>query len=131
MTDEQDQDQDLNFEIAFYEGILAQQPDFVENLVALGDAYTRVGRYAEGLAIDQRLAGLRPDDPMVLYNLACSYSLLGKLDQALSAIQSAVTAGYDEWDFMMTDADLAALRADARFKEYLASVRPPAAKPEK
>ena len=46
-------EEDLDFEISFYEKLLRKNPDFTNALVALGDAYTRRGRYSEGLAIDK------------------------------------------------------------------------------
>ena len=41
----------------------------------LGDAYTKTGQWEKGLQIDQRLARLCPDNALVFYNLACSYSV--------------------------------------------------------
>ena len=119
----QDSHDDHDFQITFYEGVLARSRDFQQALMALGDLYTRKGFYAKGLALDQRLASLRPRDPMVLYNLACSYSLLGRLDEAFSAMKRAVACGYDDFEYMLQDQDLARLLADDRFRTFLAKVR--------
>src|SRR5512145_2119003 len=62
------------FELDFYEGILLRDPCNEDALMALGHMYTRCGDYEKGLAIDRRLARLRPEDPTVYYNLACSHS---------------------------------------------------------
>ena len=43
-----------------------------------GNNLTLKGRYADGLQIDKRLVGLRPQDPLAHYNLACSFALLRK-----------------------------------------------------
>jgi hypothetical protein len=48
----------------------------------LGDDYTRRGKFKAGLDVDTRLAKLRPDDALVYYNLACSYSLTSQMDAA-------------------------------------------------
>ena len=54
----------LDFEIAFYEKLLRAYPDFVDVLMPLGATYTRAGLYEKGLAVDQRLAQLRQEDPL-------------------------------------------------------------------
>ena len=107
---------DLEFEIKFYENILKDNPDFVEALIALGDAYTKNGRYEEGLKVDQKLAKLKPKDPVVFYNLACSYSLLKELDVSLEALRKAIKLGYDDFSYMQKDLDLENLRQDKRYK---------------
>lgn len=110
---------DINFEIKFYEGILKEQPDFIEALMALGDLYTKKGMIKEGLEIDLRLLSLKPNDPIVLYNLACSYSLGGNIEEALKTIQAAIDNGYDDLEYLLGDEDLENLRSDPRFKEYI------------
>ncbi|HSV43757.1 MAG TPA: hypothetical protein VLJ10_04300 [Candidatus Bathyarchaeia archaeon] len=111
-------EKDIEFEIEFYEGLLRHNPDFEAALIALGDTYTRAGFYEEGLSIDQRLARLRPEDPVVLYNLACSFSLLNQPDKAFTAIKQALALGYEELEYLQMDDDLKELRAWPAFKEY-------------
>ena len=111
------------FEIAFYEGILKNQPDFIEALVALGDLYTRNGYYEKGLVVDKKLEVLCPEDPIVLYNLACSYSLLNQLDESLDLVKRAVKKGYCDFDHMEEDSDLDNLRKDQRFRRYFMRIK--------
>ena len=79
----------LDFEIAFYEQLLHEHPDLTDALMALGEAYTRRGWPEKGLAIDQQLTHLRAGDAVVWYNLACSYSLLGRIDEALQSLRQS------------------------------------------
>jgi len=109
----------LDFEIAFYEGILERAPDAVDVLMALGTDYTRRGMLEKGLAVDERLSRLRGSDPIVRYNLACTYSLLERLDDALQALNEAVGMGYDDFGYMEKDPDLDNLRADPRYAGFL------------
>ena len=111
--------EDLDFQIRFYEGLLKENPDFIDALIALGDVYTKKGRYTEGLKIDQRLVELKPDDPIAHYNLACSYSLLKIADSCLKALEKAIQLGYLEFDYMEEDPDLEFIRQDPRFKELI------------
>jgi len=111
-----DKVQDLDFEIKFYENILKTRPNFTEVLIALGDAYTKNKLYEEGLAIDERLSRLKPEDPIVFYNLACSYSLTERIDFSLRALKRAMRLGYDDFNYMNKDPDLENLRKDERYQ---------------
>ncbi len=110
---------EAEFQIRFYEAILREAPDFIEALIALGDLYTYNGMIKEGLDVDIRLSRLRPDDGMVLYNLACSYSLLHEIDKAFGVMKLALECGYDDLNYLEADEDLEHLRKDERFQEYL------------
>lgn len=110
---------DLDFEISFYEALIKDKPDFVDALIPLANAYTKRGLYKKGLEVDKRLVGLRPDDEMVHYNLACSYSLLGNIDLALKTLEKAMELGYRDFNWMEKDKDLENLRNDKRYKELL------------
>lgn len=114
---------DASFEIRFYEGILGKSPCFIEALATLGDLYTRKGFYRQGLDMDERLYQLRPGDPVVLYNLACSYSLLDEKDKAFRAIKQAIHCGYDDFEHLEADNDLDNLRSDRRFARYFERIK--------
>lgn len=108
-----------DFTVWFLEGILENNPNYVDCLVYLGNIYTATGRYEEGLKLDQRLVKLRPEDPLAHYNLACSYSLLGNLDAAFEALEKAVALGYKDLEHLQKDRDLNNLREDVRYQELL------------
>ncbi len=114
---------DLDQEILFLEGIIRRDESYVEALQILGDDYTSRGRYAEGLKIDERLSKLRPEDSLVHYNLACSYSLMEHLDQALESLETALNLGYRDFKWMSQDPDLENLREHAAYKKIQDKVR--------
>jgi tetratricopeptide (TPR) repeat protein len=109
--------EDLRFEIAFFEGVTVRDPGFIEALQILGDAYTKTGQWEKGLQIDQRLARLCADNPLVFYNLACSYSLLNRVDEAFAALDQAIKLGYNDARWLTRDPDLNNLRQDDRFEK--------------
>lgn len=106
-------------ELAFLQAVARRVPEDTNIMRALGDLYTQTGAVQEGLEMDQRLSRLCADDPMVWYNLACSLSLCGRSDDALDALDRAVELGYDDYEWMKQDADLAGLRGDPRFESLL------------
>jgi len=109
----------LEFEIAFYQRLLNEKPDFVEALMALGEAYTRRGWHEKGLEIDRHLTQLKAENPVIWYNLACSLSLLKRLDESLEALQRAMALGYDDFEFLAKDPDLNSLRRSPQFRRFL------------
>lgn len=112
----------LDFEIRFFESVLGAWPDNVDTLMFLGNAYTARGDHQRGLVIDLRLLELRPQDPVVLYNLACSYSLLGRIDEGLHALERSAEFGYVDREYMERDADLSNVRSDPRYQRLLGEI---------
>lgn len=111
--------EDAEFEIGFYEKIIADTPDFIQALAALGDLYTRAGYWQKGLDVDVRLSGLKPDDPVIFYNLACSYALLNQTRAALNALSKAIELGYDDFRHLRSDGDLENLLKDAHVQAFI------------
>ena len=113
-----DQNQ-IDFEIDFFGGILERAPDYIDVLRVVGHLLTLKGRYADGLQVDRRLVGLRPNDPLAHYNLACSYALLKRTELALKTLHRAVELGYRDFRYMREDRDLDGIRHDPRFRQLL------------
>ncbi len=114
---------ELDVAIGFLEGVTKRDPEYVEALQLLGDDYTRRGRFESGLEVDQRLAGLRPEDPLVQYNLACSHSLLDQPEAAAAALQRALDHGYRDFKWLARDPDLKKFRQHELYKTVQARVR--------
>ncbi|HEX4645310.1 MAG TPA: hypothetical protein VH598_06845 [Verrucomicrobiae bacterium] len=118
------QDQrELDVKIGFMEGVVRRDPGYVEALQILGDDYTRRGKYADGLKVDQQLSRLRPDDPLVQYNLACSFSLIGNFNLAIAALERALNLGYRDFKWLAQDPDLTDLRRHPLYQSIRAKVR--------
>lgn len=109
----------LDFEIEFFAGVLDRYPDYVDALRVQGNNLTLKGRYADGLHLDKRLVQLRPSDPLVHYNLACSFALLKRKDLALKTLRRAIELGYRDFRYMREDPDLDSIRQDPRFRQLL------------
>ena len=113
----------LEFEIGFCEKVLLSQPDNLAALESLGNAYTRAGKIESGLDIDHRLVLLLPESAVAHYNLACSLSLLERVDEALETLVQAVHLGYGDFDYLEGDTDLDNVRHDARYAGLLAQAK--------
>lgn len=88
-------------------------------LVSLHDIYSRLKQKHKGLHVDQLLVKLCPGDKKLRYNLACSHSLVGEIEQAFEELKSAIDMGYDNFDLLLIDDDLDNLRNDPRYRDLL------------
>ena len=77
-------------------------------------SYT-AGDYEETVEIMRRGLERHPDNPNVLYNLACCEALAGRLDDALAHLARAAELDPRVVDWARDDSDLAAVREDDRF----------------
>ncbi len=111
------------FTLWFLEGIIERNPNYVDCLMYLGNAYTAHGMYEKGLLVDQKLSHLRPNDPLVYYNLACSYALLKNIDAAFDALEKAIALGYNDIYHLERDKDLAFLREDIRYHKLIGKIK--------
>ncbi len=107
---------DLDTKVSFLEGIIRRDPEFVEALQILGDHYTQRGQYEQSLKVDKQLSRLEPRNPLVFYNLACSYCLNNNLDEAAAALDKALALGYRDFKWLAKDPDLRTLRKHPAFR---------------
>jgi len=76
-------------------------------------------RYQEALPPIERTAALAPENGEVLYDLAVIRLAVGKEEEALQALEKAVTLNPKLKKQAMEDEDLAALRGNATFESLL------------
>jgi non-specific serine/threonine protein kinase len=67
----------------------------------------------------QTAVTLRPGDPNILYNAACTYGVLGKESEALETFRKAVAAGYTNLNWASRDSDLDCLHDNAEFQKLV------------
>jgi hypothetical protein len=81
------------------------------------------GEHDRAVKLSLELLGIRPNDPLTLYNLACAYCYTGDLDEANSALFRAVEAGFGDFDFMQRDPDLEPIRDGQMYRAILEASR--------
>jgi tetratricopeptide (TPR) repeat protein len=114
---------ELDVKIAFLEGIVRRDSQYLEALQMLGDHYTQRGRFHDGLKVDQQLSRLQPGNPLVFYNLACSHSLTGEFDRAAAALEKALALGYRDFKWLAKDPDLHPLRQHPLYRGIQSKIR--------
>ena len=114
---------ELDIKISFMEGIVQRDPKYVEALQILGDHYTQRGQFDHSLKVDRQLSRLEPRNPLVFYNLACSYSLNSEIDMAAAALERALVLGYRDFKWLARDPDLRPLRKHPLFRTIEDTIR--------
>lgn len=76
----------------------------------------------------QRSLAIDGDNPDTLYNLACSYALMGELDAALDCLDRASLQGTSIAEWAENDSDLVPLHNEPRFKALMAGLKDQEAK---
>ena len=110
-------------EINFLRQLEKRLPNDIELLQVLADLYTKNNLIKEGLEIDLHLSRLDPEDSVIWYNLACSYSLNKKINKAFESLFKAVDLGYNNLSHIKKDQDLNNLRHDLRYEEVLKRIQ--------
>jgi TolB-like protein/class 3 adenylate cyclase/Flp pilus assembly protein TadD len=104
------------------EEVLELNPGNVRALYMGANGLVVLGEKKKGLEWLQRALTLEPDDPMLLYNAGCIYSLCKMMDEALNCLERSVKTGLTQKSWYENDSNLDILREMPRFKEMLDSI---------
>ena len=66
-----------------------------------------------------RALQIAPDDSIVLYNAACNFATMSRVDEAIDYLEQAVEKGTINAEWASNDADLVNLRGNPRFEALL------------
>ncbi|MBD3856617.1 MAG: protein kinase [Acidobacteria bacterium] len=94
-------------------------PDDVPMLLDGAAALAALGERQRSLEWASRILDKAGDDALVLYNLACLYSLAGEVTSALESLEKSYEAGLADPEWMRQDSDLDNIRKHARYKELV------------
>ena len=78
--------------------------------------HARLGDLAKAVEYADRSLGIDPDDPMLLYNVSCTYVALGRFDDAMNCLERAVDKGFGHKEWIDHDPDLDPIRKNLRFQ---------------
>jgi non-specific serine/threonine protein kinase len=94
-------------------------PDDVPMLLDGASALAALGERQRSLEWASRILDKAGNDALVLYNLACLYSLAGEVTSALESLEKSYAAGLADPEWMRQDSDLDNIRKHARYKELV------------
>jgi hypothetical protein len=87
----------------------------------LARAYYDSKDYKKAIAAYEKVLELRFGYPFTaVYNIACSYALMGEKEQALKWLEKSLDMGFRDLNLVRTDTDFDSMRNDPRFKKLAA-----------
>jgi beta-lactamase regulating signal transducer with metallopeptidase domain/Flp pilus assembly protein TadD len=100
-----------------------EHPEDAEAWHKKGWGHLRLEEHVEAREAFRRQDALGHSPSTARYNIACSYALTGKIDDAFEWLELAVDAGFVEPKHIETDPDLRPLHGDPRFGSILEKAR--------
>ena len=103
--------------IQILEAQLRKLPEDARGHTLLANDYTQMGRTEEAVREASLAMALRPNDAIVLYNVACTFGQLGRKPEALGALKKAWDAGFKDPSWARRDPDLTILHGEPEFEK--------------
>ena len=101
---------------------LELHPDDARALYFGAGSLCQLGERARSLDWVSRARAMDPEDPGVLYNIACVYALLGKTEEAIDCLEKSISSGMSQKEWIENDPDLKSLHNHPRFQTVLESL---------
>jgi adenylate cyclase len=99
---------------------LKSYPEDTRALYMGANGLVALGEIGKGLEWARQALELEPDEPMVVYNVACIQSLAGKIEEAIDLLDRAVRNGLMHRGWVEHDSNLDPLRSHPRYKALMA-----------
>lgn len=111
------------------ESHLELNPDDSRALYLGATALAELGDRDKCFQWARRSYSLDPQDPYIVYGIACFHSRLGRIDEALDYFEQAVHAGFTQREWIQNDSDFDPIRSHPRFQAVLKELEETAARP--
>ena len=98
---------------------LELNPDNARAIYLSAHGLVELGELEKGFEWAKRALSIDPEDPIVLYNVACVYSLAGKGEEAINYFEKSLETGYAHKEWVENDSYLDSIRSHHRFKALL------------
>jgi hypothetical protein len=107
-----------------FEGVTRAEPGNGRAWFFLGSSFHSMGKYAEAVNAFQSAVRIN-NNPQAMYGLAASLARLGEKEKAFEWLDKAISGGLAPGRLkqLESDADLASLRLEARFKDSVEAAR--------
>jgi len=119
LSDKEKQKSILEKTLSFFPKYLSQHPDDSRAHMFFAVTLADAGKIEEAKQKGARALELSPDDTLMLYNGACFYALLNEKELALQSLEKAISAGWENYEWMKRDTDLDNIRQESKFVELI------------
>ena len=109
----------LKAAIKVYSRYLYQHPDDSRAHMLYALDLLLIGNNEEAKVEAAKAVELNPTDPLMQYNASCFYSRLGEKQLAIETLKNAMTAGYQDYEWIKRDSDLDNIRIEQKFLDLM------------
>ena len=100
---------------AFYPSYLLRHPEDARAHQFYAFTLKRLGRLEEArIEMDEGIEQ-NPDDPIIIYNAACFYALIGDNSTSIENLKKAIDKGFGNYEYIKHDPDLYSLKNEPEF----------------
>lgn len=105
--------------VAAAERHLQMNPDDTRALYMVANGLIGLGQRERGRQRAEAALAMGGEDPMVLYNVGCVFSMLGDVEKALDCLEKAARGGLTQKGWYEHDSNLDPVRTHARFRALM------------
>ena len=111
--------ENINNAINEFSNAIKKDPTYATAYSNRAVAYMMQKKY--NLALDdlKKAKELKPSDPAIRYNLASCHSLMGNVDLGFVELDAALANGFNDYDSLRKDPDIANLRKNPEWRKTL------------
>ena len=84
----------------------------------------KLGTIPRALEFAMKSLSIEPEDPLVLFNVACLHALIDKREEALGYLERSVMNGFGHMESMVSDPDLDSIRRTPWFQAIMKAMSP-------
>jgi Flp pilus assembly protein TadD len=118
--DEKDKvEEALQAGLQVYPRYLSQHPDDARGHIFFAHALVQAGKIEEAKLEAAKALELSPGDPVMMYNAACFYALMGEKRLAIESLKNSIAAGNENYEWLKRDPDLDSIRNEPEYIELM------------
>jgi TolB-like protein/Flp pilus assembly protein TadD len=102
-----------------YPKYFRQHPDDGRAHLYYATTLAEADRIEEAKSEAAKAVELNPTDPLMQYNVACFYGVIGEKKTSIQTLKSAFSAGYQDYEWTKRDSDLDTIRNEPEYIELM------------
>ena len=109
----------VEMELKIFPQYLFKHPDDARAHLFFATTLIEAGRNKEAKSEAATAMELNPNDPLMLYNLSCFYSMMNEKKLAIDSLARSIEAGHEDYEWFKRDPDFDNIKNEPEFIELM------------